>query len=73
MGPRVCVDDVEERKFLTLPGLELRLLGRQPLPSLYKDYAIPAYLLLLFKYWGWSPYWVQSALRPLLAYCTCPG
>jgi hypothetical protein len=22
---------------------------------------------------GWSPYWVHSALRPLLAYCTCPG
>jgi hypothetical protein len=22
---------------------------------------------------GWSPYWVHSALRPLLAYCTCLG
>jgi hypothetical protein len=22
---------------------------------------------------GWSPYWVHSALRPLLAYSTCPG
>jgi hypothetical protein len=22
---------------------------------------------------GWSPYWVHSALRPLLACCTCPG
>jgi hypothetical protein len=22
---------------------------------------------------GWSPYWVHSALWPLLAYCTCPG
>jgi hypothetical protein len=22
---------------------------------------------------GWSPYWVYSARRPLLAYCTCPG
>jgi hypothetical protein len=22
---------------------------------------------------GWSPYWVHSARRPLLAYCTCPG
>jgi hypothetical protein len=21
----------------------------------------------------WSPYWVHSALWPLLAYCTCPG
>jgi hypothetical protein len=22
---------------------------------------------------GWSPNWVHSARRPLLAYCTCPG
>jgi hypothetical protein len=38
---------------------------------------------LFAKYWlfffffnfniGWSPYWVHSAMRPLLAYCTCPG
>jgi hypothetical protein len=27
----------------------------------------------LFEYWVWSPYWVHSALRPLLAYCICPG
>jgi hypothetical protein len=26
--PRAGLDDVEKRKFLTLPGLELRLLGR---------------------------------------------
>jgi hypothetical protein len=28
VGPRAGLDDVEKRKFLTLPGLELRLLGR---------------------------------------------
>jgi hypothetical protein len=28
MGPRADLDDVEKRKFLTLPGLELRPLGR---------------------------------------------
>jgi hypothetical protein len=28
VGPRADLDDVEKRKFLTLPGLELRLLGR---------------------------------------------
>jgi hypothetical protein len=28
VDPRVGLDDVEKRKFLTLPGLELRLLGR---------------------------------------------
>jgi hypothetical protein len=30
-------------------------------------------IFFLFEYWGWSPNWVHSALRPLLAYCTCPG
>jgi hypothetical protein len=28
VGPRSGLDDVEKRKFLTLPGLELKLLGR---------------------------------------------
>jgi hypothetical protein len=28
VGPRAGLDDVEKKKFLTLPGLELRLLGR---------------------------------------------
>jgi hypothetical protein len=28
VDPRVVLDDVEKRKFLTLPGLELRPLGR---------------------------------------------
>jgi hypothetical protein len=27
VGPRAGVDDVEKRKFLTVPGLELRTLG----------------------------------------------
>jgi hypothetical protein len=27
-GPRAGLDDIEKRKFLTLPGLELRPLGR---------------------------------------------
>jgi hypothetical protein len=38
MGPRVRLDEVEKRKFLTLPGLELQTLGRaassQPLNRL---------------------------------------
>jgi hypothetical protein len=33
MDPRVGLDDVEKRKFLTLPELELRPLGR-PVRSL---------------------------------------
>jgi hypothetical protein len=28
LGPRAGLDDVDKRKFLTLPGLELRPLGR---------------------------------------------
>jgi hypothetical protein len=28
VGPRTGLDDVEKRKFLTLPGLDLRTLGR---------------------------------------------
>jgi hypothetical protein len=28
LDPRACLDDVEKRKLLTLPGLELRPLGR---------------------------------------------
>jgi hypothetical protein len=38
VGPRVGLDDLEERKFLALPGLELRPLGR---PA-HTDCAIPA-------------------------------
>jgi hypothetical protein len=29
VDPRASLDDVEKRKFLTLPGLELRPFGRQ--------------------------------------------
>jgi hypothetical protein len=36
-GLRAGVDDLEKRKFLTLPGLEL-----QPVASRYTNYAIPA-------------------------------
>jgi hypothetical protein len=42
VNPRTGVDDVETRQFLTLPGLELRTLGRQPVASRYTEYAIPA-------------------------------
>jgi hypothetical protein len=36
------LDDLEKRKFLTLPGLEVRSLVRQPVGSRYTNYAIPA-------------------------------
>jgi hypothetical protein len=40
VGPRACLNDVEKRKFLTPPGLELSVV--QPVASRYTDYAIPA-------------------------------
>jgi hypothetical protein len=40
VGPRAGLDDVEKRKFLTLPGLELDPSVFQPVASRYTDYAI---------------------------------
>jgi hypothetical protein len=42
VNPRAGLDDVENRKFLTIPGLELRTSVVQPAASRYTDYAIPA-------------------------------
>jgi hypothetical protein len=42
MDPRAGLDDVKKRKFLTLPGLELRPSVVQPVASRYTDWAIPA-------------------------------
>jgi hypothetical protein len=41
VDPRAGLDDVEKRKFFTLPRLELRPLGR-PARSRCTDYAMPA-------------------------------
>jgi hypothetical protein len=40
VGPRIDLDDVEKRKFLTLPGLKLRPV--QSIGCRYTDWAIPA-------------------------------
>jgi hypothetical protein len=42
VGPRAGLDDVEKKKFLSLPGLEIRPLVVQPVASRYTDYVIPA-------------------------------
>jgi hypothetical protein len=34
---------------------------------------VTCFFLLILIVWGCSPYWIHSARRPLLAYCTCPG
>jgi hypothetical protein len=44
MGPTAFLDDVEKRKFLTLPRLELRPLAH-PARSRYTACAIPAPIL----------------------------
>jgi hypothetical protein len=46
VGPRAGLDDVERRKFLTLPGFELDPLVVQPVASRYTDCAIPALEIL---------------------------
>jgi hypothetical protein len=40
VDPRAVLDDLEKRKFLTLPELELRPFSRPPVASRYTDYAI---------------------------------
>jgi hypothetical protein len=42
VGPRTGLDDVENREFLTLPGLELERSVVQPVASRYTDRAISA-------------------------------
>jgi hypothetical protein len=44
VDPRAGLDDVEKRKFLNLPGLELRPSVVQPVASRYTDYTILALL-----------------------------
>jgi hypothetical protein len=48
MDLRAGLDDLEKEKFLTLPGLELRPLGRPAVASRYTDCAIPAPDILLY-------------------------
>jgi hypothetical protein len=43
VDPRANLDDMEERKFSTLPGLELRPLCRPARSQPLTDYAIPAH------------------------------
>jgi hypothetical protein len=42
MGPTAGLDNAEKAKLFTLPGLELRPLGRHPVASHYTDCASPA-------------------------------
>jgi hypothetical protein len=67
VDPITGLDDVEKRKFLTLPGLEL-----EPVASRYTDYHIPAPIALFAYSGGWSPNWVHSAPRPFTVLLCLP-
>jgi hypothetical protein len=47
VDPRADLDDVEKRKFLTLPELKLDISAVQPVASRYTYYAIPAHIFFL--------------------------
>jgi hypothetical protein len=47
VDPRPGLDDVEKRKFLTLPGLELDSSVVQPVVSRYIDYSVPAPIITI--------------------------
>jgi hypothetical protein len=46
VGPRTDLDDVEKRKFLTLPGLEIRHLGRPARSQSLHRLSYPGLILL---------------------------
>jgi hypothetical protein len=45
VDPRGGLEDMEKRKFLTVPGLELDPSPIQSVNNCYTDYAIPAHIL----------------------------
>jgi hypothetical protein len=48
MNPRAGLDDVEKRKFLTIPGLEIRPLSVQPVAS--GCYPVSYFVLNILQY-----------------------
>jgi hypothetical protein len=50
MDPGVGLDDVEKRKFLTLQGLEIRLLGRPARSQSLYRLRFPISLSLIYIY-----------------------
>jgi hypothetical protein len=49
VNPTAGLDNVEKRKFLPLPRLELRPSVVQPVASRYTDYATPAPIVLPYE------------------------
>jgi hypothetical protein len=68
VGPRTGLDEMERRKFFTLPGLELRPLGPPARSqSLYQG------TFFFFSFSGWGETESTWYVGQYLAYCTSPG
>jgi hypothetical protein len=66
VGPRASLDDVEKRKFLTLPGLELRLLGRPASnQSLYR-LRYPGSLITVSDFQNLVSIWASHKVRTVV-------
>jgi hypothetical protein len=64
VDPRAGLDDVEKRKLLALPGLELRTFGRPAVASRYTDYAITAHWTINCRRKKWAGHIAESVRRP---------
>jgi hypothetical protein len=64
VDPRAGLDDVEKRKFLTLPGLELRSLGRpvHSYTAIRLRYPGSLSVLSMELYWHFVQPWCQAVL-----------
>jgi hypothetical protein len=62
---RAGLDELEKRKFLTLPGLEFD-------PSAVQPVKILIFFFFNLHSGGWSPNWVQSARRPFIGLLNLP-
>jgi hypothetical protein len=66
-----CLHQFQYSFLISVPLIRSHALTFSPLSHIL----VPIQLIFIFNVhsWGWSPYWVHSARRLLLAYCTCPG
>jgi hypothetical protein len=57
VGPRAGLDDVEKRKFLPLPGLELRFLGPPARSQSLYQLRYPGYYYYYYYYYCYYYYY----------------
>jgi hypothetical protein len=76
VDPTAGLDDVEKRKFSTISGLELQLLGRPARSqSLYRLHypGSPFVYVFFFSFFGWGETESTWYVGRYFAYCTNPG